>query len=729
MNDTAWNSEWDTEMDPDQLRELKKGELDGLDVSLYANKDFLAIQMQEIRLGLESDIDVSVYATTDYDWFQMKEIRKGLERGVDVSEYSLPSISYDRMRQLRKGLEKGINLVKFAKLDASVLRQLRKANESKVNIVNYVKQGYRAEQLEEIRIAMEKGLKIDPYLNIGYRGVSIRQIRLGLEHGIDVDRYAKIEYSWQQMREIRLGLEGRLDTSLYENQNYLASQMQEIRLGLEEGLDVSEYCSLMYTTTDMKRIRTQLLEELAGAILGKAHEAATVHIQDFLVEVTSDDMEVYMEVHAYQDKEYKREDLESALAKEGICEGILTDELERIVRDKVYFSKVLVAKGTAPKKGEDGWYEYFFDGEKLGKPKLLDDGSVDYQSVQWFEIVEEGEKIAYYHEATEGIPGKTVRGKELKTVNGKEQKVLTGSGFLLLFDKKTYVAAYSGRLELQKENCQLNISKVCVVDEVTLATGNINFDGCVYVKGDVGTGTEVKATEDILIDGSVEAAVIRSGGSVLLRQGMNGIGKGIIEAEGNVEGKFFEGVTMEVEKDVRANYCMNCYIKANGKITISGKKGVLVGGVVQAISGLETYELGNRASLTTILRIGINEQILRERKEIEAKLETVMNELAILGNAQLRFQRMYPAEVRNTNEMFIKIENAIYTKEMEEAKLYKRKARIEENIEKMAGAKVYVQGNLFEGCIIEIDRLRWLSTPARNVTIRRTDNRIMLYNN
>lgn len=729
MNETVWKNEWDTEMDPDQLKELKKGVLDDLDVTIYANKEFLAIQMQEIRIGLKNDIDVSVYARTDYDWFQMKELRKGLERGIDVSQYSSPEISYDRMRQLRKGLEKGMNLVKFAKLDASILRQLRKANESKVNIVEYVKQGYRAEQLEEIRIALEKKLDIDPYLDIGYRGVSIQQIRFGLEHGIDVSRYAKIEYSWQQMREIRLGLEGRLDTSLYENRNYLASQMQEIRLGLEEGLDVSEYRSLMYTTSDMKRIRVRLLEELAGAILGIVREAATVHIEDFIVEVSSDDMEVYMEVHAYQDKEYKREDLEAALAKEGICEGILTDELERIVRDKVYFTKVLVAKGTAPQKGEDGWYEYFCDEQDLGKPKLMSDGSVDYQSIQWFDIVAEGEKIAYYHEATEGIPGKTVRGEEVKTVNGKEQKVLTGSGFVLLFDKKTYVAAYSGRVDLRKEDYQLNISKVCVVDELTLATGNIDFDGCVYVKGDVGSGTEIRATEDVLIDGSVEAAVIKSGGSVLLRQGMNGIGKGLIEAEGNVEGKFFEGVTMEVGKDVRANYCMNCYISADGGITISGKKGVLVGGVVQTIRGLETYELGNRAQLTTILRIGVNERILQDKKEVESKLETVLNELTVLGNAHLRFQRTYPPEVRNANEMYIKIENAIYTKELEQAKLYKKKARIDKSIEKMAGAKVLIRGSLFEGCIIEIDRVRWLSKPSRNVTIRRTDNRVIVYNN
>lgn len=729
MSTTGWRNEWETEMDSDQLRELKIGIEAGLDVSLYANKEFLAIQMQEIRKGLKHGIDASVYAKTAYDWFQMKEIRKGLQQGLDISQYSSPSISYDRMKQIRKGLKMGLNLTKFAKLDASVLRQLRKGYESKVNIVDYVKKGYRAEQLEEIRIALEKGLNIDPYLDIGYRGVSIRQIWLGLEHGVDVERYAKIHYSWQQMREIRLGMEGRLDTSVYENQIYSASQMQEIRLGLEDGLDIDEYRSLMYTTSDMKRIRTRLLEELANAVVRSDKKPETVLVQDFEIEVSSDDMEVLMEIHASQDKDYTRQDLEDALAREGISEGILYEELERMIRDKVYNTKVLVAKGTDPQKGEDGWYEYFFRTDELGKPKILEDGSVDYQSIRWFELVEEGDKVAYYHEPTEGVPGKTVRGTVLKTVKGKEQKMLTGKGFVLLYDKKTYVAAYSGKVDLKEKNSELNISRVCVMEEVTQATGNVEFDGCVYVKGDVGRGIEIKATEDIVIDGGVEAANIQCGGNILLRQGMNGIGKGYIEAEGNVEGKFFEGVTMDVGKDVRANECLNCCINTNGSVTISGTKGVLAGGMIQTVKGVETYQLGNRAQLATILHIGVNDRILKEKKEIEEKMEAVLNELTILGNAQIRFQRTYEAEVRNTNEMYIKIENAIYTKELEQAALYKKKLRLEKSIERMAGAKAIIRGYLYEGCIIEIDKLRWLSAKAKNVTIRRTDNRISVYSN
>ena len=42
----------------DQIDEIQLGIKDGVDVSLYAREDFLAIQMRQIRLGLLSGVMV-----------------------------------------------------------------------------------------------------------------------------------------------------------------------------------------------------------------------------------------------------------------------------------------------------------------------------------------------------------------------------------------------------------------------------------------------------------------------------------------------------------------------------------------------------------------------------------------------------------------------------------------------------------------------------------------------
>jgi hypothetical protein len=107
----------------------------------------------------------------------------------------------------------------------------------------------------------------------------------------------------------------------------------------------------------------------------------------------------------------------------------------------------------------------------------------------------------------------------------------------------------------------------------------------------------------------------------------------------------------------------------------------------------------------------------------------VQNELRLLGQAQLKFQRLYTPEERNTMDMYIRIENAIYTKELEQERLYKRRQQLEENKKAIAGARAVVRGVIHEGCIVEIDKLRWISSEAANVTIRRVDNHIGVFRN
>ena len=715
--------------DSDQQAEIDAGRESGVDVSVYAKKEFMAIQMRQIRQGLEEGLDVSVYARTDYDWFQMEEIREGMKTGVDIERYASPDISYDRMRQIRKGLKQGIDLSRFAKLDAKILKQLRKAYVTHVNIVEYVQKGYSAEQLEPIRLALERGIAIPEYLTKEFRGVAIHEICLGLEHGIDTKFYAQIDFSWQQMREIRLGLEKRVDVTEYAKHLYSWQQMREIRLGLEMGLDVSPYRSLMFTATDMRRIRKRLLNELVQGTVEQRKK--TVRHREFEIVISSNELEAHLIIKNAGDKEYRYEEIRQALKKEGIVSGIRKEDIQRMLKDKLYQKPILVAKGVPAKRGKDGWYEFFFRTDLKKTPSLLEDGSVDYQSVEWFELVQEGQKIAYYHEAERGEEGFTVTGRMLSAGKGKEKKVLSGRGFLLLDDKKTYVAAYDGKIEL--EGTRLEVSRVCVVPEITQATGNIEFDGCLYVKGDVGRGTVIHATEDIIVDGAVEASHIFCGGSLLLRRGANGIDEGgfegSIEAGQNVEGKFFEGVKIKAGKEIHSNYCLNCNLDAGDRIIISGKKGKLAGGTAQAVKEIQAHTIGNRAQIVTKLYLGTTEMMYTEKHELDMKMEEVRKELTILNNAYIKYKKKYKPEVRNSMDIYLRIEAAIYTKEKQKKKLEMKQKRQKAELAQIEGAKAVIHGTLYEGTVIEIAKQRWNATEMKNITVKRSGNRIAVSRN
>ena len=62
-------------------------------------------QMKEIREGLEDGLDVSIYADPKFDDYQMTELRLGLWHGIDASTYANPEYSALEMSEKRIELE------------------------------------------------------------------------------------------------------------------------------------------------------------------------------------------------------------------------------------------------------------------------------------------------------------------------------------------------------------------------------------------------------------------------------------------------------------------------------------------------------------------------------------------------------------------------------------------------------------------------------------------------
>jgi uncharacterized protein (DUF342 family) len=692
---------------------------------------FTLDQIYEIRLGQESGLDVSVYAHKDFFAIQMREIRLGLEHGIQVDVYKNPSISYDRMKQVRRGLEQGVDLSKYLRLEAGYLRQLRKAFVGKVNILEYIMKGYSPDQIDEIRVALECGVDINPYITVELRGMAIRQICEGLVNGLDVSVYAHPEYSWRQMEEIRLGLENRVDVGQYSNPLYGWRQMHEIRIGMEDGVDVSTYKSFMYTAQEMKKRRQRLeqkVEDPLHALLDELQreEQERTKFLDFSLQVSEDDMEAFITVHRSGTR-LKGNEIQQALREEGITRGIDQHALHVLENGVTGNNVVRVAEGRKPQDGEDGWYEYFFRTNVARTPKILPDGSVDYRDIEWYEVVHKDQKIAFYHNAKDGVDGYNIKGRILHAKRGKEKKILLGHGFVVEEDGKTYTSQMDGKIDLIGD--RIEISRLLVMSEVSLASGNVNFDGSVHVLGDVVSGARIEASENVVVDGHVEDAVIECGGDVMLRKGMNaGSAGGYIRAK-NVVGRFFESTKIHVSEDIRADYCMNCDLYADGQILISGVNGSLMGGTSCAVGGINVDNLGNPAGIVTQVKVGISDSILNQQRAILESINGVNQELKILRNAYGEFVLKYTAEERNNMELFLKIESAIYTKELEMEKLQTSKHRLEQVVEQLRGVRVVVRGTLHEGVMIEINGEHWRSKEVRGVAVKNVNHKIVVYSN
>lgn len=708
----------------EQKHQIELGRKAGLDVSVYAKPELLAIQMHEIRLGLEQGLPVQHYASAQYDWFQMEEIRKGLERKVDITRYADPAIPFDVMRQIRKGLENGFDLSGAKRYPAGALRQLRIAACEKIDIRKYIREGYDEEQLMQIRIAKEKRLNLDPYLSLTLRGPSIREIVLGLENGVDVSVYADTGMNWQQMREIRLGLEKCLDVSLYRNTLYSWQQMREIRLGIEMSVPVEHYLSLMYTAKEMKNIRLDLLAE--NPVEYKNGHEEQEQYKNFMLLINADWMEAYI-LLTDENAVLGREQILSALKEKGVVSGIKEDAIKELGNGEPHPGMITIATGEMPEEGKDGWYEYFFETEIKKMPKILEDGTADYQDVKWFEVVKKGQKVIYYHGATEGKKGRRINGELIHGVKGRELLPLQGKGIMLLPDHRTYVAATDGRIELK--DGKVEVTNIMVLDEVSKMTGNVEFNGSVCVQGMVRDGAVIRASGDIVVDGFTEAAVLEAGGNIILRKGNNPRNRGHIHAGKNVMGSFFENAKVMAGEDVKANYCMNSKVTAERDIIITGKMGKVVGGITQAGMNLEVYDLGNSAGLRTEVYVGREDKYINDKNQLALQMKSVGKELSLLRSAYQNFQKRFTPEERNINPMYLKIEDAIYTKELELKSIREKDEYLEQKIDKSRRAKMIVKGTIYQGTKVDVNGAKWNSNLVTNVTLRKKDERISIYKN
>ena len=707
----------------DQVEEIKLGLEEGLDIEPYENKDFFALQMREIRLGLMSELPVEIYARKDFDWFQMEEIRLGLESKLNVRLYAYPKVPFETMRQLRLALADGINLAKYVSLPAGTLKELRKAIKSGVDLAPYIENHYDDEQLEQIRICLEKKINIRPYITPELRGSSIRQIRLGLERGLNVRQYTGLQYEWRQMREIRKGMEHQVDISMYLNPLYDWQQMREIRLGLEDGLEVSRYSSLMYPATDMAVKRAYLA---AGIMddpndpLREFGEVKAIAYNNFEIKITPDQMTAYFQLTGRRTG-VTRSVIKNALEERGIVRGINEDVINYILTDRAGNQPQVIAEGQKSEPGPDGYYEFFFRTQVNREPKVLEDGSLDYKDIEWFEQVKRGQKLAVYHPAEPGPVGYNVFGQEFPTVKGKELNILTGKGFYIEADQRTYVSNVDGIVELNGN--KMEVSNLLTLGDVTAYMGDTKFDGNVHVTGNVGNGCTIIAREDLIIDGFVEGAVLEAGGNIILRKGVNSQYKGHIKAGNNIEGSFFESVNAKAGGNIKVSYCLKSNVECEGVLEVAGRKGSLIGGSTFAGLAIKVNEVGNDSNVKTFLKVGVSNEIIKRQIIINNQMKKIDKELETLDTAYQDLEKLYPVETHAEIDMFGKIDNARIAKKEIRKILEEELAEIETKMEEAKQAVVEMKGAVYEGVVVEVNGKRWVATErAVGVKVKDDEN-------
>ena len=448
---------------------------------------------------------------------------------------------------------------------------------------------------------------------------------------------------------------------------------------------------------------------------------------DYLLRINETRMEVLLTLY----RTFSLEELNSLLKENGIVFGIREKTLQELTQGKKNYEEVPVASGIAAKDGRDGFFEYHFDPQPATKPIILPDGSVDYNVLGKIELVTKGQLLVTYHPPLPAVTGRDVLGNTIDAYEGKELPPLQCKRCSPDESGSKYFADTEGNVTVAGD--RLTVTPIYVIKgNLDAATGDVDFHGDVLVQGNVFAGVTVKTTGNITVNGHVETARLFAGKDVILKNGMQGSGNGVIRAGGTVMARFLEQTQVYAGTEINTGALMNCEVEAGQREVIAGNRGNIIGGTVTAVEQITAASIGNRAGVTTQLVIGLDCEFKQKMGEIDRLMEEYQNKMKDAEDAldlvvwQLKTQPATPERNQEKAEQTRRKINY-------QLKLKEISTRREELIDinrRSAEGKVIVSGTANGGCIIIINGVREeLHSEYRDVTFKKGRKEIRIVSN
>lgn len=327
-----------------------------------------------------------------------------------------------------------------------------------------------------------------------------------------------------------------------------------------------------------------------------------------------------------------KEDIISELQFRGIKGGIDEREILEFISDKKYCTDYVIAQGKKPEQGKDAQIEYFFNTTLDTKPKQNEDGTVDFFDLNTICACKAGQKLAQLYREERGEAGYNVMGEIIPSREVKRLTLKYGRNIALSEDGTSITSLVDGHVSLVDD--KVFVSDVYEVVDVDTSTGNISYKGNVLVTGNVKAGFSVIADGDVEVRGVVEGAMIEATGSVIIARGMNGMGRGLINAGGNVVAKFLENTTVNAGGYVRAEAILHSKISSRGDVDVDGKKGFIIGGSIRSLGMVSAKTIGTNMGVDTEIEVGVDptmknklmalEQIIAQDKKKKEMVEPVL---------------------------------------------------------------------------------------------------------
>lgn len=392
------------------------------------------------------------------------------------------------------------------------------------------------------------------------------------------------------------------------------------------------------------------------------------------------------------------------LSAKGIKYGVDENKIKEIINNGIFNTPVVIATGTPPKDGEDGKVQFYFDTDRNLKPKILEDGTVDYHNLGLVINVKKGQLLAEIIPPTKGTHGTTVTGNLVKAKDGKMPRVHASKNVTLSEDGLKMFADIDGQPIFYNDKISV-LPVLEIKGDVGPATGNIDFLGSVIVFGNVKSGFTIKASQDLEVYGIVEAAEIEVGGNIVIKRGVQGRGKGSLKAGQDFTARYIENATVTAGNNIIVSEAvMHSNLFAGKAIRVEGRKGLVVGGTVKAGEQLIAKTIGSPMSTYTEIEVGINptlkinyQNICNQLAVIEKDLQKMDQALGVLE--RLKEKNLLTPDKRILMDKLISAKDSLQNQQLE---LKAEKERLDLAMSFSSRAKVSASNVCYSGVNIVI---------------------------
>ncbi len=458
------------------------------------------------------------------------------------------------------------------------------------------------------------------------------------------------------------------------------------------------------TFIDLCRHATEAVQAPVGQVVDGSLE----------LELDAEHMSVLLTLHPPQGgKAVTLEGVRQVLAERGIVHGILEQELTDTVTQGRR-ETVQIARGTPPTRGTPTRFESLLDRLKPRGEDIDELAQVDYRDLGSLLLVTPGMPLMRRRPPLPGVDGTTVLGEPIlpeELPDTPFASELPGAA-VDPEDPLLLRATIGGTPTLVSHGVQVN--PIVEVDAVNLSTGNIHFDGSLLVRGDIAATMEVHVTGDVMVNGTMEAALVEAGGSVTVKGGIIGLAEALQDAAaaartarvvcgGALRARFIENAVISAGKDVDVEReIRQSSIAAGGSVNVgppNTQQSAITGGQTRAMQAVRAGTLGSPSGIPTLVQAGLDPHADIKRAALARKRQKMNEEKAKLEQLLMFLQanpKRAPGDVaeraRNTH---VKLSQDLLAQDAEEAQLVR-------DLQPLASATIQAARRFCGGVTIQV---------------------------